>query len=123
MNMLRKFLLVLSLIGFSGVGIAADASLAGDWELTVETGQGSGTPQIQLKQNGNALSGTYKSSMLGEAPLTGTVNGNDFTFSVKLDAQGQQLTILYSGTVDGSSMKGKASMGDMGEGTFTGKRK
>jgi hypothetical protein len=33
-----------------------------------------------------------------------------------------ELVVTYAGTVEGDSMKGKVSYGDMGEGTFTGKK-
>jgi hypothetical protein len=39
-----------------------------------------------------------------------------------VNAQGADLQIDYVGTVDGDAMKGSVSLGDMGEGSFTGKR-
>jgi len=51
-----------------------------------------------------------------------TVKGKDIQFSFKVDAQGQELQVEYSGTVDGDTMKGKVKLGDFGEGTFTGKK-
>ena len=102
--------------------VAADtANVAGEWALTVETPNGTGTPTVIFKQDGENLTGTYK-GRLGEAPIKGTVKGNEIKFSVTLSAQGQEIEIEYSGTVDGDSMKGKAKFGDFGEGTFTGKR-
>ncbi len=102
--------------------VAADtANVAGEWALTVETPNGTGTPSVIFKQDGESLTGTYK-GRLGEAPIKGTVKGNAIKFSVTLSVQGQDLEIEYSGTVDGDSMKGKAKFGDFGEGNFTGKR-
>ena len=40
----------------------------------------------------------------------------------KVSGQGQELTITYVGTVEGDTIKGKVSLGELGEGTFTGKR-
>jgi hypothetical protein len=97
------------------------ANVNGTWNLTVETPAGSGTPTITLKQEGEKLTGTYK-GQLGEAPLKGTIKGNEIKFAFKVSAQGQDLDIEYSGTVDGNTMKGKAKLGDFGEGAFTGKR-
>jgi hypothetical protein len=97
------------------------ASAAGTWQLEVETGQGTGTPSFTFKQDGETLSGQYK-GLFGEAPVTGTLKGTDITFSVKVSAQGQALTITYSGTLEGDTMKGKATFGDAGGATFTGKR-
>ena len=102
---------------------AADAAkVAGEWAITVESPQGTGTPSLVLKQDGETLTGTYK-GRLGEVPLKGTIKGNDIKFTVTVSPQGQDLVIEYAGTVDGDTMKGKAKFGEYGEGNFTGKKK
>ncbi|HXU37883.1 MAG TPA: hypothetical protein VN937_16080 [Blastocatellia bacterium] len=99
------------------------ANISGVWNFAVETQAGSGSPTFTFKQDGENLSGSYK-GQFGEAPLTGTVKGADVKFTVKVNAQGQDLTINYTGKIDGKdSMKGSASFGEMGEGTWTAKRK
>jgi hypothetical protein len=100
---------------------ADNAKVAGDWSLTVETPNGTGSPTVTFKQDGGNLTGTYKGRS-GESELKGTVTGNDIKWSVTIHPQGQDLVIEYSGTVDGDTMKGKVTFGSMGEGTFTGKR-
>lgn len=100
---------------------AARADVTGTWKITVESQAGTGTPTVILKQAGEELTGTYK-GQLGEAPLKGTIKGNEIAFSFKVNAQGQDLQIDYTGTVDGDAMKGKVKLGDFGEGTFTGKK-
>jgi hypothetical protein len=67
------------------------------------------------------VTGTYK-GQLGEAPVTGTVAGNQVTLNYKVTTQGFDLDVTYSGTVDGNTMAGKVKLGDLGEGTFTGKK-
>jgi hypothetical protein len=115
------------LVTSSGIAVpkasAADtANVNGEWSLTVESPNGTGTPTVIFKQDGETLTGTYK-GRFGEAPLKGTVKGQDIKFSVTISPQGQDLVIEYSGAVDGDTMKGKAKFGEMGEGTFTGKKK
>jgi hypothetical protein len=100
---------------------ASAVSAAGTWQLQIETGQGTGTPTFTFKQDGEALTGQYK-GLFGEAPVTGSLKGADIRFSVKVNAQGQDMTIAYAGTIEGDSMKGKVTFGDAGEGSFTGKR-
>jgi len=103
--------------------IAADtANVSGEWDLSVETPNGTGTPSVSFKQDGENLTGTYK-GRFGESQVKGTIKGNEFTFSVTISIQGQDLVLDYSGTVDGDSMKGKAKFGEYGEGNFTGKKK
>src|SRR5262245_8109297 len=104
-----------------GAALAADANVAGEWDFMVETQAGTGTPHFSLKQDGSNVTGTYK-GQLGEAPVTGTVKGNELTINFKVNAQGTDLAITYTGTVDGSSIKGKVSLGELGEGSFTGKK-
>ncbi|HXJ96188.1 MAG TPA: hypothetical protein VMT20_25395 [Terriglobia bacterium] len=108
---------------FVPAAIAADtANVSGEWDLSVETPNGTGTPSVTFKQDGENLTGTYK-GRFGESQLKGTIKGNEFTFTVTISIQGQDLVLDYSGTVDGDSMKGKAKFGDYGEGNFTGKKK
>ena len=114
--------------GASGAAPAAAqssgaANISGAWDFAVETSGGSGSPGFTFKQEGENLTGTYK-GQFGEAPLTGTVKGDDVKFTIKINAQGQSLTVVYTGKITGKdSMKGTVSLGDIGEGTWTGKRK
>ncbi|MEK6287331.1 MAG: hypothetical protein AABO57_16440 [Acidobacteriota bacterium] len=102
---------------------AGGINISGDWAFMVETGQGSGSPSFSFKQDGEKLTGTYK-GQFGEAPLTGTVKGADIKFVIKVNAQGQDLTITYSGKIESKdSMKGTAALGELGEATWTAKRK
>jgi hypothetical protein len=68
------------------------------------------------------VTGHYSSATLGEADVTGTIKGADLTFSFTANVQGTSINVTYTGTVDKDSMKGSVSLGDVGEGTFTGKR-
>ena len=102
---------------------AGAVNITGDWSVAVETSAGSGNPSFTFKQEGEKLTGMYK-GQLGEGPLTGTVKGADINFTIKVNAQGQDLTIVYTGKIESKdSMKGKVVLGELGEGTFTGKRK
>ena len=96
-------------------------NVTGNWKLAIETPNGPGTPSVTFKQEGEELTGTYK-GRFGESPLKGTVKGSDIKFTIKVNAQGQDLQIDYSGTVEGDTMKGKVKFGEFGEGTFTGKK-
>ena len=76
MRTLTRALTVLTLVAaFAAVTAAQAVNVTGTWTFTVETGQGSGTPTITFKQDGEKLTGHYSSQTLGEADLTGTVKG------------------------------------------------
>ena len=124
MNSLRRMLLAASAaaVFLTTSAIAADANVTGEWDLTVESPAGTGTPYFNLKQEGSSISGTYKGA-LGEAPVTGSVKGNAVTIQFRVDAQGMEMDVIYKGTVDGASMSGTVTLGDFGEGKFTGKKK
>jgi hypothetical protein len=108
-----------AVIALSVAQLAGAADVTGTWIVAVETGAGSGTPTFVLVQKGNVISGNYK-GQLGEAPVSGTVSGDDVTIEYKVDAQGTTLAVKYTGKVNGKSMSGKVSLGSFGEGTFTG---
>jgi hypothetical protein len=99
------------------------ADVAGVWALTVETSQGTGTPTVTFKQDGEKLTGTYSSQVFGEQQVTGTIKGLSITFSFTGSIGGAAVSVTYSGTVEKDTMKGKVTIGDLGEGTFTGKKK
>ncbi len=96
--------------------------VSGAWALEVNAAGGSGTPTVTLKQEGEKLTGQY-SGQLGEAPLSGTIKGNAIAFQFDVDVQGTSLRVVYTGTVERDSMKGTVTLGEMGEGTFSGSRK
>jgi hypothetical protein len=91
--------------------------VTGKWNLKVETSAGSGTPVFVLKQAGETITGTY-TGQLGQADVKGTLKEKE----IKLEFKAGEINVVYSGTVDGNTMKGRAVFGDLGEGTFTGSK-
>ena len=113
---------VMALTVAAGAYAQEKVDLTGAWLLDVNTGAGSGSPTFTFKQTGEKLEGTYEGAF-GKANVTGKVDGNKATWSFTADAQGTQVTITYAGTVEKDTMKGTVTLGELGEGTFTGKRK
>ena len=102
---------------------AQAANVTGKWVFDVQTGAGSGQPTVTFKQEGEKLTGHYSSQTLGEADFTGTLKGNAIQFSFNANAQGQQIDVVYAGTVEGNSMKGTVNMaGGQLSGSFTGQK-
>lgn len=117
----------LALICSVGVPFAragqAKIDVTGTWNFEVQTEAGAGAPTMTFKQDGEKLTGHY-SGTFGEADLTGTVKGNDITFSFSADFQGTPLTSTYKGTIENAaSMKGTLEITGVGSGTFTAKKK
>jgi hypothetical protein len=115
-------MLIATVLAAAPAFAAENAKVAGDWNLTLETPNGPRTPTATFKQDGDNLTGTYKGAF-GESPLQGTIKGNEIKFTVAVNTPNGSLAVEYSGTVDGDSMKGTVKFGQMGEGTFTGKKK
>ena len=96
-------LVTLSVSAWAGQG-AID--LTGKWAFNVETSAGAGMPTITFKQEGEKLSGHY-SGQLGESDLTGTVKGQNVTFTFGVEVQGMRLTCTYTGRAESKdAMKG-----------------
>jgi hypothetical protein len=124
--------LLIALIGLLAFAPARTARAQGDkpadvngaWALEVEIpGGGTATPTVTFKQDGEKLTGVYSSQVLGEQQITGMVKGNQVTFGFEATFDGNKVKIEYKGTVDKDTMKGTAAFGDMGEGSFTAKKK
>ncbi|MDQ6813845.1 MAG: hypothetical protein M3040_08915 [Bacteroidota bacterium] len=105
------FLMLLS--SFSVLAQALEVS--GKWNMKVETSAGSGTPVFVLKQSAETIAGTYN-GQLGEAAVTGTLKEK----AIRLEFKAGEYLVVYTGMVEGNTMKGKLTIGDAAEGTFTG---
>jgi len=101
--------------------LAQARSLTGRWDLTVETSQGKATPTMDLKQDGDKLTGIYR-GRLGEVPLEGRSNGDSIEFSVKLKFRDQEITVKYTGRVQDDSMKGTVQFGGSTTGSWSAQR-
>lgn len=100
----------------------AAADLTGVWNVEVDIAGNTGNPTITLKQDGNALTGSYK-GLLGEAQLKGTVDGTKVRWEFAADYDGNKFNVVYTGVVENDVIKGKIDFGGQAEGTFTAKRK
>ena len=97
------------------------ATMTGTWAIEATHSAGTSTPTVTITQSGEKLSGKYVGSY-GESALTGSIKGTEFTFTVEIGAE-QKVKVVYNGTLSGDTIKGSLTMGEMGEGTFTGKRR
>ena len=100
---------------------AEDVNLAGTWNLSIESPQGTRTPVMTLTQSGNVVTGTYRSQSR-EGTVSGKVTGNDFILDVKLPTQSPEFSLAYKGRVTADAMQGTVVMGRLGDATFNGKR-
>jgi hypothetical protein len=79
------------------------ATLSGAWQISWQGRGGEQQATIQFQQDGSKLSGTLEDSG-GSSQLTGSVAGNNVSFSVQV--QGRPMTLAFTGTIDGDKMSG-----------------
>ena len=109
---------------------ASAQNLAGVWEITRETGRGTIVQTLTLVVEGSTVTGTLAFNFGGGGggggpqsfPVSdGTVNGNQFSFTVTLSFGGNDIPQMYSGTIDGETLMGTIR-GGRGDQPFTAKR-
>jgi hypothetical protein len=100
----------------------AQTNVTGDWDVTIQSPQGTNTVVVTLKQDGEKVSGIFKGQQ-GELPFEGgTLTGNDLKFAFTVNLQGNSIIISLTGKVDGAAISGKADFGGFGEGDWSAKR-
>ena len=95
MTRLKSTLLALALLTASPV--FAQTNIAGDWDVTVVSPQGTNTTPVTFTQDGDKVSGVFKSPQ-GQLPFDGgKITGSDLTFTFTITMQGMQLPITLTG--------------------------
>ncbi len=116
---MKKFLIAALLI-VAGQGVLAEG-FAGEWTLTIDTPRGIQHPTLIVNQEGEQYSGVYN-SLRGPIPVEMIkVEGNSFSFPLKITVPIGEIEVLYNGTFEGDEMMGSAK-NPRGEVPFTGKR-
>ena len=98
-------------------------SVAGKWTMTLDMSMGVANPALELKQDGEKLTGTY-TGRYGVFALEGQLKGRAIAFSFTMTAEDQQVAMSFSGEVaaDGLTMKGTATLGELGDATWSAKK-
>lgn len=89
-----------------GAQDSAAADLSGNWQVSFAGKRGSRQATMQIKQDGSKVSGSFQGER-GSAPVSGTLNGNDISFTVKAPRR----EISFKGTVHGNKMNGTTEQG------------
>ena len=99
---------------------AAQINVTGTWAMEVTTETGTTNPTMTLTQDGDDITGQYSSDTLGQATVRGTVTGVTVVIQFSANLQGQELPVVYEGTVDANGvMTGTIDLaGGFATGTF-----
>jgi hypothetical protein len=93
--------------------MAFGADVTGSWKAEYTTPDGTQRQStFNLKADGDKLTGKVVSAM-GETDIqNGSIKGDDVSFSVVRNFNGNDVTLKYSGKVSGDEMKLKVSFND-----------
>ncbi len=101
---------------------AEKVDVSGVWDMVVETPQGQMNLTATFKQDGEKLTGTQASPM-GEVALEGTIVGTEIKYTIVVDMQGQQMSVVFGGKVEGDTMSGIFEFGGMGSAGWSAKKR
>jgi hypothetical protein len=103
---------------------AKTADVNGDWELTVQSQRGPIVWSVNFAQDGEKLAVTMVGPKGNEFKGEGTIQGSEIEWSItRKSPQGDQITIIYKGKVEGATMSGQADMGGVTTVDWTAKKK
>ena len=120
MMLLRCVLVAIAFV--CGIQPARAQSIAGEWDVSLESPLGAQAVTLTLKQDGEKLAGELAGA-LGAMPVTGTYTNGTMAVNATVAMQGLSLQLGLNGKVDGDALSGTAKVGNLGEFPFTGKRK
>jgi hypothetical protein len=98
-------LLTLSLLAALNAPVAAD-SVSGAWRVKGEVAGNPLNTLCTLVVSGTAISGNCAGEQGPPQAITGEVKDGKITFQHGGDYQGQELTVIYAGTLEASALKG-----------------
>ena len=122
---MKKFYSVFAMFSLVLIPIlltAQEVDVSGDWEMTMQIRDREMIQSVHFDQDGEKITVTMESRM-GESTGEGTIKGNKVEWTITRETPRGDMTITYSGTVEGDTMTGEAQMGDFGAMEWTAKKK
>jgi len=119
---IAKKLALLSVVTIATTVTAFAADLTGTWTSTFSTQIGDQHYTYTFTQSGEKLAGKAKNDF-GETEIKdGSVKGDDVAFTEVVNFQGNDLTIVYTGKIDGDEIKLTRKVGDFATEEIVAKR-
>ncbi|MBZ5601451.1 MAG: hypothetical protein LAO79_04015 [Acidobacteriia bacterium] len=105
--MKNRLMMLFALLAMSCM-VVLGADVSGKWASE----GGKQTQTFTFKQSGSSLTGTVEGGRGGSVEIkNGKVDGDNVSFDIEREFQGNSMTIKYSGTVSGDTMKLTVDMG------------
>ena len=117
--------LAMGFLLMAGVSLPAlSVDVSGTWEVTSQTPRGDErVSEMTIEQDGDKITVTMPGFRGDEMMGEGTVDGNNIEWKFEISTQRGDMTITYTGTIDGDTIKGMVAMGDFGEMEFSAVKK
>ena len=96
-------------------------SVDGKWNIVINSPMGAQKATLELKAEGNTLTGTQAAAQ-GSMPIAnGKVDGNTIGWAVSITSP-MPMTLEFSGAVDGNKVSGNVKAGAFGSFPWSGER-
>lgn len=123
---ISSFLLTFALFAFAFTVFASPAgtadNISGKWSLAVQIPGETVDVQLDLKQDGEAVTGTLTSSHASGKIAKGTFKEKKLSAVAAVDIQGSPTDFQIDGTVDGDKISGSITVTGMGSFPYTGSK-
>jgi len=114
-------------IGFlllGGISLcAATVDVSGVWDMTLITPRGERESELTIEQEGDSIKVTMPGFRGGDMAGEGTVTENKIQWTFTVEGPQGEMTMTYTGTIEGDAMSGEAEFGEMGTFEWTAKKK
>ena len=95
--------------------------LSGEWQVDLRFVRGEARHVVRLEQDGEELSGRYRSAF-GEHALRGRIRDGVVHMQVHIHYQGVGTTYSFQGRAEGGDLRGEAGLGEYGAATWEARR-
>ncbi len=115
-RILKRLLPTLAALAFTTTSVAAQASVAGTWLISVTAPEGSVESEIVLEQEGTTVTGTMDHPMAQDVEITeGRYEDGVLSGVLRVAMEGQGITVRVRADVDGGQMTGELFIVEMGQ--------
>ena len=97
-------------------------AVSGKYKIEMSTPMGAQSSDLELKAEGNSLSGIMTSPFGDQEFSDGSVNGDDMEWVINANSPMGPMKLEFTAKVSGDEISGTAVMGTMGSLPFTGTR-
>jgi hypothetical protein len=121
---MRSVLIFALTLAIASVVVAAGFKdeVAGKWNLTVDAPGDAVQVQLDLKQEGETVTGTMVSTHGSGTITKGNFKEKKLTATINADIQGSPTELGVEGTVDGDKISGTITAAGLGSFSYTGSR-